>query len=179
MCSPMQPQIIFTFPSYLTGSLSCLFLIWGYSTSKNSKWIPVERDTVVMWRACVICCCALCQIEKFTVSPTKVSMFDTTAVLLPQHVIFHKRRSEKKKQKPLCLGNLSRLSGFRCTSPVPRPSEGQSAVHHYSVSETEWEGGNLGVWRLNNILIYPNLKQLKCGPHYMLSNLHLSSHQSN
>lgn len=45
-----------------------------------------------MWRACVIGCGALCQIEKFTVSPPKVSMLDTKAVLLPRHVIIHKQR---------------------------------------------------------------------------------------
>lgn len=56
--------------------------------------MPIESDTMVMWRACVIGSRALRPIEKFTVSLAKVSMSDMEVVPLPEHVIIHKRRYE-------------------------------------------------------------------------------------
>lgn len=56
--------------------------------------MPIGSDTTVMGRAWLIGCSALCQIEKFTVSPPKVSTLDTKALLPPQHAILHMQRAE-------------------------------------------------------------------------------------
>lgn len=68
MCFQTQLQIVSTFPSYLTGSVALSWIVCYrcYSILKNSKLIPIESDTIVMWRVCAIGRGALCQIEKFT-----------------------------------------------------------------------------------------------------------------
>lgn len=75
---------------------------------------------MVMGRACVIGCRALCPIEKFTVSPPKVSMSDTDAVPLIQHVIIHEWRYELGKTKKSAVsGAFIKIVRTQMDAPLP------------------------------------------------------------